>query len=39
MEKVSKQTSKRFIGELVKRLCEGLMLQQLENSSKFIKGG
>ena len=35
MEKVNK-TSKRFIGELVK-LCEGLKLQQLGNSSKFIQ--
>jgi hypothetical protein len=35
MEKV-KQTRLRFIGELVKELCEGLKLQQLGNSSKDI---
>jgi hypothetical protein len=36
MEKV-KQIQERFIGELVKELCEGLMLQQLGDSSKFIQ--
>ena len=36
MEKV-KKTRLRFIGELVKELCEGLKLQQLGDSSKFIQ--
>jgi hypothetical protein len=36
MEKV-KQREARFIGELVKELCEGLMLQQLGDSNKFIQ--
>jgi hypothetical protein len=35
MEKVKQE--ERFIGELVKELCEGLKLQQLGDSSKFIQ--
>jgi hypothetical protein len=37
-KETSKQREARFIGELVK-LYEGLMVQQLGDSNKFIKGG